>query len=266
MNVSGSLYISSNDKKDYEDYQLISYKTTNNQPLSCIALNSFDFVYGLNNINSKNSSGFFETATQSFQVTLTVGNYTYASLLTEILLKLNALGLGVFAMTFINNIYTLTAPVAIKFITNPISQSRDWVDMVGFQKNTTLKTVHIGGVANIAYTNCIYITCDELHRRQTVRDDSTNQKLSNILGVVYINKDALMSSTLVTTTVVDPKHITDRIRNPKYIYLDINMRINTMTIRLLDENGNPLPAASEGTGSCSYTLELMCFDQQSLGT
>lgn len=265
MNVSGSLYISSFDRKSNEDYNNVTYQIPNIQSLSGIALNSFDFVYGLNNININNATAYFETATQSFQVILTNGNYNYTTLQTEVLLKLNALGLGVFTLTFTNDIYTLTAPVPIRFLTNFNNGHRDWVDMLGLQKNTILKTVFVGGVANIAYTDAIYILSEQLHEKQTIRDNSSNQRLSSVLGVVYVNKEARMNAAEVLSRVVEPKHITDRIINPKMTYLDLNKRINTITIRLVDQQGLELPLTTDNNGSCQYTLEIMTINQEGLG-
>lgn len=265
MNVSGSLYISSFDRRSDEDYTNVTYKLPNIQALSGIALNSFDFVYGINNININTATAYMETALQSFEIILTNGNYSYATLLTEILLKLNALGVGVFVLTFTNDIYTLTAPVPVKFITNLNNGRRDWVDMIGLQKNTILKSIHIGGVANIAYTDAIYISSDQIHERQTVRDNATNQRVGSILGIVYVNRNARMNAAEVLAQVVEPKHITERLHNPKMTYVDLNKRLNTINVRLLDQQGLDLPPTSNGNGSCQYTLELMCVNQEGTG-
>ena len=266
MNLSGSLYISSFDRDSRFEYNNATYEVPNLQYLSTIGLNSFDFVYGLNNINSNTTTAYFETSTQTFNPTLTIGNYDYNTLATEVLIRLNALGLGAFTLTFTNDIYTLTSPVPIKFINNVIQNRRDWVDMLGLKKNTPLQTVFVGGVANIAYTDAIYILCDELNRRQTVRDMGTSRvgQISSVLGVVYTNKDERMSKTDVMTHIVEPKHISERLRNPKFTYMDLNYRINTVTIHLVDQQGLELPT-QPGDGSCQYTLEIMCINQEPMG-
>lgn len=268
MNVAGSLYINSNDRNAVTyDYNEASYQLPSIQYLSMVALSSYDFVYGLNNINVNNHIGYFETSTQSFAVSIATGNYDYTTLAAAILVALNALGLGVFTLTYTNDIYTLTSPVPIRFINNPISNYRTWVDMLALKKNTiTLQTVFVGGVPNLAYTDLIYIISDELHRRQTVRDTSTNNQVNSVLGVVYVNRDRKMNKDEVMHEIVEPKHITERIRVPKYTYMDINYRINTVSIRLLDQQGLPLPPTSAGNGSCEYTLELLCFNQNAIGT
>jgi hypothetical protein len=267
MNISGSLYVSSFDRnQQLYDYNNATYQIPNLQSLSSMALYSFDFVYGINNINVNNRTSYFVTSTQSFNPTLATGDYDYTSLATQVLAVLNGLGLGVFTLTFTNDIYTLTSPVPISFITN-ITGRRDWVDMLGLVRNTPLQTVFVGGVANIAYTDAIFITCDELHRKQTVRDQSTSTagQISSVLGVVYVNKNERMSKTDVLTHIVEPKHITDRIRVPKYTNMDLNYRINTITIRLLDQQGFDLPPTSAGNGSCQYILEIGCMNQEPLG-
>lgn len=265
MNISGALYISSFDRADYYDYNNATYQLANIQNLSAFALTSFDFVYGINNINVNNNKGYFETSTQSFNPTLVTGNYDYATLLAQVLVQMNATGLGVFTLTFINDIYTLTSPVPIRFLTNPDNGRRDWVDMLGFKKNTPLQTVFVGGVPNLAYTDAIYILCDELHRRQTVRDITTSGRSSSILSVVYVNKDQKMGPTVVLDNIVHPKHITDRLVIPKYTFLDLQYRVNQLTIRLVDQQGLDLPPSSAGNGSCQYTLEIHCLNQDPIG-
>lgn len=273
MNPSGAIYISSNDRNPNYDYNNVTYQLPNIQYLTSVALISFDFIYGINNININNNIAYFQTSTQSFQVTLVTGDYDYVTLAAQVLVQLNALGLGAFTLTYANGLYTLTAPQPISFLTNPpnplnppgIAGKRDWVDMLGFLKNTPLQSVFISGVPNIAYTDVIYILCDELHRRQTVRDTSSNGKVSSILGVVYVNKNEHMDAADVNNNIVQPKHITDRIKVPKYTYMDLTYRINTVSIRLVDQQGNDLPPTTAGNGSCQYTLEIICANQDIFG-
>ncbi len=266
MNINGATYISSFDRPASSTYDNATYTLYNTQNLSAMALHSFDFIYGINNINVNNRTSYFETSSQSFAPILTTGNYDYSTLSVEVLAKLNALGLGTWTLTFDNDIYTLTAPVPVRFITN-IQGRRDWFDMLGFSqyRNTGLQTVFVGGVANIAYTDCIYILCDELHRRQTVRDVNSNGRISSVLAVVYINKDQRMSKDDVMTHIVEPKHITDRVINPKYTFMDILYKINSISIRLVDMQGLNLPPVSAGNGSCEYTLEIGCMNQDPIG-
>jgi len=252
----GNIYLSSQDKTPREDEQLIRFDVNLQDDINGVALSSYDFVYGFCNINSLSKNGFIQTATQTYPVTLDVGFYDYAELLTEMLAKLNALGLGVFLMSFTDNIYSLISPVPIEFIENPLPVGRDWVDMANFQKQAGLSTSHIGGTANLAYTDAIYITCDELHRRQNIFDTSSNQNIANVLGVVYVNKDKEMLSDKVIEDVMRPKHITDRLNPLKWISKDNNNNFRVITIRLVDERGFELPKRTDGCGSIKYTLEL----------
>lgn len=252
----GLIYLSSLDKTPSEDEQKIRFDVNLQDDINGIALSSFDFVYGFCNINSKSRNGFIQTASQSYQITLDVGFYDYAELLTEMLAKLNVLGLGVFLMSFTDNIYSLISPVPIEFIENPLGVGRDWVDMANFQKQTALKTSHIGGTANLAYTDAIYILSDELHKRQTIYDTASNKNVSNVLGVVYVNKDKEMLSDKVIEDIMRPKHITDRIERVKWINKDVNNSFSVITIRLVDERGFELPKRTDGCGSIKYTLEL----------
>ena len=252
----GNIYLSSSDKTPQEDEQLIRYDLNLQDELNGAALSSFDFVYGFTNINTKTQRGYFETATQSYEVILDIGFYDYSQLQTEITAKLNALGLGVFTVTFTDNIYSLSSPVPIKFINNVLPVGRDWIDMANFQKETVLKTSHIGGTANLAYTDAIYIICDELHKRQNIYDTTSNNNISNVLGVVYVNKNKEMLSDKVIEDIMRPKHITDRLDPLKWINKDPLNSFSVMTIRLVDERGFDLPKRTDGCGSIKYILEL----------
>src|SRR5579862_8815683 len=107
---SGLIYLSSDDKQSYEDVQSVKYSLISNDPLATIALSSWDFVYGINNINSNNNTAVFVTSTQSYPVTLVNANYEdYASFMAQILTQLNTLGLGTFTISYTNNLYTLNS-------------------------------------------------------------------------------------------------------------------------------------------------------------
>lgn len=252
----GNIYLNSDNRQPNEDEQLIRYQINVQEDINGIGLSSFDFLYGFCNINTMTQTAYFETATQTYPVTLDIGFYDYDTLKDEIILKLNALGLGAFALTFTDNIYALGAPVPIKFINNVRSVGRDWVDMVNFQKNTVLKVNHIGGTANISYTNAIYILSDELHKRGTISDGTSTLNFSNVLGVVYIDKDRDMGSDKIITDISRPRHITDRLNPIKWINKDSNNAITTLNIRLVDERGYDLPKRTDGCGSVKYILEL----------
>jgi len=256
-NISGLLYLSSDDKQTYEDVRSIKYNLPNVDPFTTVSMTSWDFIYGINNINVNNNLAVFETATQSYPVTLVNGNYDYTTFMAQILTQLNTLGLGTFTMTYVNNLYTLNSPVPIVFIINPITGSKDWADMANFPKDNLLRSVTISGVPDLAYTNCVYICCDELNRRQNIKDATSNQRLNNIMGVVYINNNSYMDPATVLNQVVYPKHITERPFSTKWINLELGYRVNSMTIQLFDESGMMLPLESANCGSVKYTLEIM---------
>lgn len=253
----GLIILNSFDKKNYEDEQNIRFEVNLQDDLNAVALSSFDFTYGFCNVNSRNNTAYIDDGATTYPVTLLNGFYDYPTFLTEMKTRLDALGLGAFGITFTDNIYAMLAPVPIQFKNNFLTAGRDWVDMAGFTKETPLNVSHVGGTANIAYTDAIYIICEELHRRQTMNDANTRSTMSNVLGVVYVNENRDLGSDKIAEDINRPRHITTRMKVLKWINKDPNNSVGVFTIRLVDAQGLPLPLKTDGCGSVGYTMELM---------
>lgn len=253
----GLIILNSYDKQINEDEQHIRFEVNLQDDLNAVALSSFDFTYGFCNVNSRNNTGYIDDGSTTYPVVFNNGFYDYETFRVEMKAKLDALGLGVFNITFTDNIYAITAPVPIKFKNNFLTGGRDWVDMANFTKEMPLNVSHVGGTANIAYTDAIYIICEELHRRQTMNDANTRSNMSNVLGVVYINENRDMGSDKIVEDINRPRHITTRMPILKWINKDPNNSIGVFTISLVDAQGLPLPLKADNCGSVSYIMELM---------
>lgn len=260
-NTSALMYLDSDDRENKVDADVtnVSFVTNfrANQAVR-LAMSSYDFVYAINNINNNNRTAFIDTAIQTFPVTLTNGNYNYAQLAVEIAIQLNTLGLGLFVVTFANGVYNITAPVPIRFITNPQRpNSRDWGDMITMTKSPPLRsTLLIGGIPDISYTNKLYVICDPAHRFKVMGDESTVQKLNNVLGVVYVNDSLQMAAPDPST--INIHHATRDIHNTKWVMHRNNEDVGVMTILLLDDRGERLP--SDQLNKLRWSIELMIQD------
>lgn len=225
-----------------------------------IALSSYDVGYAIENINSNNNIAFIETATQTFSVTLTNNRYDYVKLKDEVQTQLTALGIGAFSVTFTDSLYAILAPEPFRFITNPINggTTKDWADMMGMTKNQELSINAVGGIADIAYTNKLYIVCDEAHAYKTRTDQGTNRRLNNVLGVVYLNPDAQYGNDKLITSpaeVVDPHRATRQIENLKWVDFKSDGDLSRLSIEFLDDNGEKLP--DNQRNKINWGLELI---------
>lgn len=259
MDSFGVVYLNSDDNRNnLEDpADMTFYMRQTSQKIAYIGLASYDFMIGFQNINSNNNRAYFETSTQSYEVILNKGFYDYDGLRTELINQFNALGLGVWSISFTDNIYALIAPVPVKFIDNPANpDKRDFVDMIAIKKNTDLKASHIGGCADIAYTNKIYIMSNDIHSEANIRDSGSSGRISNCLGVVYTNPNKYMGNDKIITEVDRPRRATERIQHIKWVARAVGDYLSVINIRLLDDRGLPLLRSDLGDGSINWSIEL----------
>lgn len=219
-----------------------------------IALTSYDFVYNIDNVNELTKTAYFETAIQSYSVTLIEGKYNYVDLAAQIETKLNLLGLGIFSVNFFTEGYKIISPTPIKFITNPLDPyGKDWADMVGMPKDDSLSTTKDGKLYDISYTDCIFVCSKNIHSFKEFGDTSSSGRLNDVLAVIYVNQNQGLENDKIieAPNYIYGKHITGRIDNPKYVNI-MSDNMSTLDIRLLDDSGQPLPGINY-----KYTLELM---------
>ena len=255
MMSNGLLIIDS--QQSIKNYQQKSNLIFNNRfslvKASKIALSSIDIVTDLDTISRLNSTAYIETSTQSFAVTVAVGKYNYIELAVAITVALTNTGLGAFGAAYTGSSYYISAPVGIKFINGPDSHS-DWADMIGMDKQgqltTTLSSV---GVVDISYTRAIYVCSDVLHSYKKMLDSTTNN-VNNILGIVYINKDANLGNDKDTSApeTNNAHHSTPDIHNLKWIDLQESQDLQQIDIKLYDDSGFLL----EGS-KFSYVLSIL---------
>ena len=256
--TNGYIYLSSKDSADSALANKASIVYVNTISLidsSKICLSSFDFLYYIDNINDLNNISYLDTGSQSYPILLSNGKYDYDELGTEVESKLNALGLGAFVVTFSDNKYVITSPVPVFFTTNYRSSHTDFIDMMGILKNTSLNTTFTSLYVDIAYTNNIFICSDVIHSNKKLHDNNTTSRINNILGVIYVNANNSLGSDKITGSPIDitnPKHITERIHNLKWINQYETRDIGRIDINLYDDDGFLIP-----NYQFKYTLELM---------
>ena len=215
-----------------------------------IALASYDFAVDFDNINENNNIAVIDNGLSSFPIELTLGKYTYSQLATQIQTQLNAAGLGVFTVSYVNSRYEITAPIPIKFISNPFRPTgKDWADMISIKKTSQLSLSFVGGVADIAYTNKLYVVCDDAHRFKLVSDESSTQRLQNVLGVVYLNEDSNLNDT-----IIQPKHATERLPWLKWINHKLLTELGPVRIVIRDDRGLSIPPSQKD--KFKWSLEL----------
>jgi hypothetical protein len=217
-----------------------------------MALASYDFMVNFDNINESNNRVVIEdTLLVSYVVTVPPGKYTHSALATAIDVALTATGLGAFTVTYnADGRYSITAPVQIFFQENPFNPGgKDWADMIGIRKGSPFATVFDGGVADIAYTDKLYIVCDDVHRFKLVSDEASNQKLQNVLGVVYVNENSKLDDTLL-----DPKHATNRLPWLKWVKHKLLTELGPLSVSIRDDRGNRI--ADSQLANLRWSIEM----------
>lgn len=253
----GFIFLSSDDRKSDESAGQVSFNI-DVPNITRIGLSSYDVLYGIQNINNNNNLAFIETAAQTFPLLLPTGYYTWSDIVSAVSVALNALGIGLFTVSMNNNIISIVGPVAFRFIINPTRRGRDWADVLGFIKEQELLGTNNSICANISYTDKLYIVADEIHQDKRMRDYSSNNRLVNILGTVYINANKHLSDEVLddVNDIIKPHHATADINNIKWIERKGTDGLSPITIRILDDAGEPIPLDSAGVGSVRWALVL----------
>lgn len=226
-NTNGILYLNSvdavmvNDKKNN-----VKFNRVNTLGIRKIGISSYNFNYGIDNINDYTRSGAFETSGQTFVVYLTNGQYTETQLATEVETKLSLLGLGSWIVTYSNNNFVITAPEPVAFIKNPVNGGyRDFFDMMGIVKKNNLLSQHSSeNIVNLAYTDSIYILSRALNESRT-QIDYNSSNISDHLCIIYLN---------------DKTKISERIDNVRFIDVAPLQSIDQIDILVYDDAGRPL--------------------------
>ena len=219
------------------------------QKINSIALSSYEITYNVKNINSVNASSvFFETSSQSFPVDVVEGWYSFVDLATALQTALNvAAVVGTpFTVTYnaVTHKYTITN-ATFDFSLKNLNPGRTWLQMIDIEPDLPLSGSVTGGDnLNLNFTNKIYIVSDRLHQHKQVGDVSSESRINNILGVVYVTQNQpqqLDKADVNAPKSIFPKIISERIHNLKRIPQDRNRSIGDVDIKLLDDRGDIIP-------------------------
>jgi len=247
-----SIYINSRDRPVNQYADKATYRTNVRQDgVREIGLASYDFITQFDNINSSTNTSYVETATQTFVLTIPNGWYDYADLATAITTAFTGVGLNV-VCTYANYRYTLNATQVIRFIYNPvIIGAKSWSIMIGAPHGEERKINIKCGVADLTYTNALFILSNSVNKRSIKHDYGSNENISNVLGVVYLYEDVREEEGKDRAA---PIHATQDLSAIKFINFDVRDPVSTVDIEILDERGNVL--AKEAKDQFSYIMEL----------
>lgn len=248
-----SIYVSSRDRPDNQDSDRATYRADiRADGINSIGLASYDFITQFDTINSTNATSYISTASQTVPITIPVGMYTYGGLAAAITTQLSGFPGGAIVCTWDGVRFEYTSIVPIRFLADPVLVgTKTWSIMTGVPHGEflPLATVITGGLADINYTNALYITSNSVCKRQVIQDFGTNERLRNVLGVVYPYAGQTMSESIVV-----PIHTPADLANIKYINYDFGDPISQIDIEILDERGNPIP--EDARGQMQFILEL----------
>ena len=214
-----------------------------------IAMTAYDFIIAFDNINENNQIAYIDDGTATYPVLIPTRTYNLQDLAGQVKLELDAIGLGAWNVVLNQGKFDIVAPVAVQFLSNPVKPNgRDWADMIGMPKETGLITIFKGNIADITYTNKLYITCQDLHQYKTLTDESSNRRVNNVLAVVYVNENAYLGNEneSLEPKAVYPHHATRDINNPKWIKHRIQSDIGVLRVVLLDDRGEQIPPSQRG--------------------
>ena len=222
-----ALFLSSKDRRVGETPARASYGEYGESGISLIGLSEYQFITQFNNINSSNNTAVLDDGTQSFPITIPFGTYDGTALALAISAQLNIVAAPiVFTVTFTNGRFNMTSTAPTKWTyPNPITGYGDFAQMAGLS-GTPFSTSIAGKLANLVYTNKLYITSRSLNSKATRNDFASNKQASGILGVMYLNGND------VRGILTDVKWIDT---NP----LDT---MRTIDIEILDDYGNAIVA------------------------
>jgi len=259
--IAGYLYLDSDDRnnKPNPDTSDVTFPVKfKGNVINRIGLSSYDFAVAFDNINERNRTMYIDDGTTTYPVTLEIQIYNIDELRVEAKIVLDALGLGAWTITVRDGKFIVLAPVPIKFLTNPVNNSgRDWADMMGMEKETELKLSHLGGIADIVYTNKLYIIADEIHQYKSFSDESSSRRINNALGVVYLNENKNLGNekVLLSPDAVYPHRATRQIQDMKWIKHRTRDDVGVVRILLLDDRGETIPDSQKD--NMRWSLELM---------
>lgn len=246
-----SLYVNSDDRRITDDPRKATYAVdVREDGVRAIGMASYDVLHQFDNINSISATAYLDDGAISYPITVAVGNYSKADLATAVQASLiAALGAGQ-TCAVVNNRFVITTTVSVRFQQNPVYPGyKDWSIMMGMPIEGPLTTTLQGGLADMHYTNSLYFVSNAVNRRKVVADNSSSQRLNNVLGIAYLYPDRLIEDT-----IKDPVHATVEFSNIKYINFDPRDPVSVIDVEVLDERGNSLP--DELAGQFSYVLEL----------
>jgi hypothetical protein len=248
------LVLSSKDKQTYEDArETQTILEVGEKNIKSIGVQSLNILYGIDNININNNVAVVDDGSTSYPVEIPNGNYNIADLGTIIETQLNLLGIAVFGVSYLNNRYIITSSIPIKFVVNPIKPYKnDWASMIGLPKDQPLSVNIVGSVANILYTNKLFITSDEIHNNKTANDKTSSNRATNILAVVNIGNNLSLGDG---DEYIQPRNISVQYENIKWIHRRPENNLSSITIRILDSEGLPIPLNS---GGVVWDLVLHC--------
>lgn len=261
FDATGYLYLDSDDRdnKPNPDVVDVTFPVDfKGNRVEHIALRSYDFVVQFDNINERNQTAYIDDGGTTYPVTITTRTYDIFQLRSELITELDLLGLGGWAITLFEGKFQIVAPVPVRWITNPVKpQGRDWADMVGIIKDVPLSLFHNGGLADIVYTNKIYITSQDISQFKTYSDESSSRRITSALGVVYVNSNLSLGNERIPISpeTVIGHHATRPIDFPKWINHRDMSDIGVIRIILLDDRGETIPESQKG--NLRWSLEIM---------
>lgn len=239
------IHLSSRDRHANETPARASYGEYGEDGISEVGLSEFSFVTNFNNINSSNDTAVLDDGAQSYPIEIAHGNYDGAALALEIQTKTNLIVAPiVVSVTFGGNgRFTMTSTTAVKWTyPNPISGYRDFAQMAGLI--TPLLSTNIAGkLANLTYTNNLFITSRSLTSKQITPNFASNNQAAGVLGVVYLDVGTGTIKTRGVLTDINWIHT-----NP----LDT---IRMIDIEILDDYGNAIVA--DEVDNLSYDLTIL---------
>lgn len=237
MAKKGGIYLDSN-FLDQGSASNALYSKINQTGSHMVGVGSYKVNVNIQNINEYTKTAIVADDTDIYRVTLDEGVYDEIGLGVEVKGKLDALGLGVWTVTYVPelNEYFIQAPVPVVFQTNFTNGGKpDWVNMLGIEKNQApSSSFQSQFYVNISYTDCLYFTSEQLYASYDKREYNTNGGL-NHLCVCYLNNS---------------NKVNERIENVKWINVAQLGNIDQIDIRVLDSAGRVF------VGQLEYVLEI----------
>jgi len=240
------MFLSSADRRAGEDARRCTFGQFGEISISSIALTDYEIVSQFDNINDSNNVAYIDDGSQTFPINLTTGFYTGAALAAAVKAAVDiAVAPIVSTITFTNDRFTQTSTAGLKWIPNPSGRS-DFADMMGL-KTDALSVSIAGTLANLVYTDKLFIVSRALTNRAVINDFSSSNLVDGILGVAYIN---------TTTPTTAAMRTTREIHHLKPISTNPNDTITDFDIELLDGAGYEIPDDQKDNFSWNMTIAI----------